>query len=238
MVPLEVLLPSGKPGNIAKLLDPVSLPVVEGQVPLSSMAWRADDRAYGRWIERTHFPEIPWTISFEGKREAQRRRQFALATGERAGSLTERSKEVIRDAVRWCFSDAAWCLLLGRLRAERLRVSGVVNGLRLEIDDLLLSQLLVDLEHDTATTRDGRQTWHALAVVSPPADDAECAATPARTLLSEFGKWYTGTYPAGHPVGKKHEELAYEAAQSLGRKVSGRTVRRALRDFRRPSAAR
>ena len=44
--------------------------------------------------------------------------------------------------------------------------------------------------------------------------------------------------PGGHPVGKKYEELAYEAAQSLGRKVSGRTVRRALRDFRRPSAAR
>jgi hypothetical protein len=54
----------------------------------------------------------------------------------------------------------------------------------------------------------------------------------------EFGKWYAAAYPSGHPVGKKHGELAYEAARSLGRKVRGRTVRRALRDFRRPTSTR
>ena len=67
------------------------------------MAWRADDLAYGRWIERTHFPDIPWTLSVEGRREARRRRQLALAKGEPAGSLIERSREVMADAVRWCF---------------------------------------------------------------------------------------------------------------------------------------
>ncbi|HSI01227.1 MAG TPA: hypothetical protein VLA02_11535 [Reyranella sp.] len=224
MVALEIGLPSANPATLATVVGRLrGLPGGSGRAltPLSILAWSADQFAYGEWIERSGFADFPWTLASEGRREAQRRRQFALARGEPAGLLTERSGEVIREAVGWCFSDAAWCLLLGWIQISGLRVSGVQAGSRTVVDPLVLVHLVVDLEHDTATTRDGELTWHALTVEWP------------RTLQAEFGKWYAGAYPSGHPVGKKHDELAHEAAHSLGSKVSGRTVRRALRDFRR-----
>src|SRR5262249_28060832 len=99
--------------------------------------------------------------------------------------------------------------------------------------------LMVDLQHDRAMTQTGDVAWHALAVEWPAAAKAEAAALPVRTLQGEFVKWYAGVYPDGHPVGKKHDELAFEAARALGRKVSTRTVRRSLKDFRpRPMSAR
>lgn len=153
--------------------------------------------------------------------------------------------------MRWCFGDPQWCLLLETLMKTGLRVSGVVgHGERVEIDELLLMRLHVDLPNDEAGTVDGRTKWHALAAGWPvgyiPVLRAEAFAElpelPARepaTLQGAFADWYRGAYPDGHPVGKKHDDLAYEAARSLGRKVSARTVRRSLRDFQpRPSAAR
>jgi hypothetical protein len=240
MVALAIGTPSGNPAKLAKAYERLgTLPgsVAPRRTSLSMLAWSADQFAYGEWIERSGFADFPWTLSAEGRREAQRRRHLALAKGEPAGSLTERSGEVIREAVSWCFSDAAWCLLLGWLQTCRLEVSGVQAGSRTVIDALLLPHLVVDLEHDAAMTRDGETTWHALAVDWPA--PARLSAPPARTLQGEFGRWYAAAYPAGHPVGMKYDELAYAAARSLGRTVSARTVRRALRSFRpRPTPAR
>lgn len=236
---LENAVP-GNPANFAILERRLSgVPAPSTRTPLSILAWSADQLAYGEWIKRSDFPEFPWTVSFAGKREAQRRRQLAIARGEPAGSLTERSGEVLRDAVQWCFGDASWCLLLGWIRTCGLQVSGIHRGSRVVIDDLLLGHLIVDLQHDRAMTQNGDAAWHALAIEWPEAAKAEAASSPPRTLQGEFAKWYAGTYPDGHPVGKKHDELAFEAARSLGRKVSARMVRRSLKDFRpRPMSAR
>lgn len=238
MVALAVHPLPGNPANLANVAQRLcGVPDPSTRSALSTLAWSADRFAYGEWIERSGFADFPWTISFEGRREAQRRRQFALAKGEAAGSLTERSGEVLRDAVRWCFSDASWCLLLGWIQTCGLQVSGVRAGARTVIDELLLPHLVVDLEHDMATTCDRESTWHALAL-EWPASKAEAAASspftplPMRTLQGEFVQWYRDAYPTGHPIGKKQDELAYEATRTLGRKVSARTVRRALHDFR------
>ena len=228
MVALEIGLPSRTPATLAGVVGQLrGAPVGSGRAltPLSILAWTADQFAYGEWIQRSGFADFPWTLSPAGRREAERRRQLALARGEPGGSLTERSGEVIREAMGWCFSDAAWCLLLGGIQTRGLRVSGYQAGSRTVVDSLLLPHLVVDLEHDTAMTRDGALTWQALAVEWP-------SPLPPRTLQGEFGKWYAAAYPSGHPVGMKHETLAHEAAGSLGRKVSARTVRRALRSFR------
>ncbi|MFI5030611.1 MAG: hypothetical protein ACHQPH_07920 [Reyranellales bacterium] len=206
---------------------------------------------YARWLAPGLYPDKPWSLSDLGRAEALRRQGFAPAAGQRLCKLWERRDEVLKEALRWCFGDPQWCLLLETLMKTGLRVSGVVgHGERLEIDELLLMRLHVDLQNDEAVTLDGRTTWQALAagwpsgyipVLRAEAFDAssELPSRAPATLQGAFADWYGAAYPDGHPVGKKHDDLAYEAARSLGRKVSARTVRRSLRDFRpRPSAAR
>jgi hypothetical protein len=211
MVALLLDTAPGNPGIPAKWFVEFPGPIAEKPTPLSLLAWRMADPEYARW----------------------------------------RRDEVLKEALRWCFGDPQWCLLLETLMKTGLRVSGVVgHGERVEIDDLLLMRLHVDLQTDEAVTLDGRTKWQALAAGWPsgyiPVLRAEAfdglPDRPARapeTLQGAFAEWYGAAYPDGHPVGKKHDDLAYEAARSLGRKVSARTVRRSLRDFRpRPSAAR
>jgi hypothetical protein len=160
----------------------VGFPAPSTRTPLSTFAWSADQFGYGEWIERSGFTDFPWMLSPAGKREAHRRRQLALAKGEQ-GSLAQRSSEVLRDAVQWCFGDAAWCLLLGWIQTRGLRVSGVRLGSRTPIDEALLPHLAVDLGQDTAT--DGATTWHALAVEGPTFGKA--SARTVRRLLRDFG---------------------------------------------------
>ena len=115
-------------------------------------------------------------------------------------------------------------------------------------------KLPFDLQNDETVTLDGRTKWQALAAGWPagyipvlraeafdmlPERGPELPSRAPATLQGAFAEWYGAAYPDGHPVGKKHDDLAFEAARSLGRKVSARTVRRSLRDFQpRPSAAR
>ncbi len=239
---LEDAVP-GNPANFAKWVPEFPRPVESKPARLSLLAWRAADSEYARWIKPGLLPEFPWTLSDLGRAEAIRRQGFAPATGQPLCKLWERRDEVLKDALWWCFNDAAWCVLLDTLMSRGLKVSGVIgNGPRVEIDDLLLTHLHVDLSRDEATTVDGDIKWRALAAGWPvphmPVVRSEQLATipslprVAASLQGAFVQWYRDTYPAGHPVGKKQDVLAFEAARSLGRKVSARTVRRALSDFR------
>jgi hypothetical protein len=235
-------------GNLANPAKPNSiLSEAVARTPLSTLSWNANQGSYGDWIERNRFPGFPWVLSAAGQCEAEHRRQLAFARGEILGPPTATASEVIADAVGWCFSDAAWCLLLGQIQARGLWVSGVRYGTREVIDALVLTELFVDLTKDIAMLWRGRWTWHALAIEwdapekeAPSLTLASSELLPTeRSLRSEFAKWYAAVYPQGHPVGKKQEDLAYEAAGALGRKVSARTVRRSLRAFQpRTSAAR
>lgn len=251
MVALLLDTAPGNPGITAKWFAEFPGPIAERPTPLSLLAWRMADSEYARWLTPGLYPDKPWRLSELGAAEALRRQGFAPAAGQRLCKLWERRDEVLKEATRWCFGDPQWCLLLETLMRTGLRVSGVVgHGERVEIDELLLMRLHVDLQNDEAGSIDGRTKWQALAAGWPsgyiPVLRAEAfdsfTELPSRapaTLQGAFAEWYGAAYPDGHPVGKKHDDLAYEAARSLGRKVSARTVRRSLRDFRpRPSAAR
>jgi hypothetical protein len=247
---LDSQLP-GNPANTGMWFAGFPMPANDSPVALSRLAWRLADCEYAGWIEPGSFPEFSWRLSKAGLDEALRRQRMAPAMGQPPCTLSQRRDEVLKEAMRWCFGDHAWCVLLDRLIRTGLRISGVIgHGPRVEIDDLLLCRLAIDLRHDEAVTVDGETKWRALAVGWPSGHIpvlrteafAELPELPARepaTLQGAFVKWYADAYPEGHPVGKKHDDLAFEAARSLGRKVSARTVRRSLRDFRpRPSAAR
>jgi len=245
----------GNPGITAKWFAAFPGPIAEKPTPLSLLAWRMADPEYARWLTPGLYPDKPWGLSDLGAAEALRRQGFAPAAGQRLCKLWERRDEVLEEAARWCFGDPQWCLLLETLMKTGLRVSGVVgHGERVEIDELLLMRLHVDLQNDEAVTLDGRTKWQALAAGWPsgyipvlraeafdmlPERGPELPSRAPATLQGAFAEWYGAAYPEGHPVGKKHDDLAFEAARSLGRKVSARTVRRSLRDFQpRPSAAR
>jgi len=241
----------GNPGITAKWFAEFPGPIAEKPTPLSLLAWRMADPEYARWLTPGLYPDKPWGLSDLGAAEALRRQGFAPAAGQRLCKLWERRDEVLEEAARWCFGDPQWCLLLETLMKIGLRVSGVVgHGERVEIDELLLMRLHVDLQNDETVTLDGRTKWQALAAGWPAGyipvlraeafdDLPELPAREPATLQGAFAEWYGAAYPEGHPVGKKHDDLAFEAARSLGRKVSARTVRRSLRDFQpRPSAAR
>jgi hypothetical protein len=236
---------SGNPANSAispNLFAEFPKRVENKPARLSLLAWRAANSEHARWIKPGLMPDFPWSLSDDGRAEALRRQGFAPAAGQPLCKVRQRREEVLQDAMWWCFGDAAWCVLLDTLTSNGLKVSGVIgHGQRVEIDDLLLSQLMVDLKTDEATTVDGHTKWRALAAGWPVANMpvvrtdqfavVPSLPRPAASLQGAFVKWYSDAYPTGHPVGKKQDELAYEAARSLGRKVSARTVRRALHDF-------
>lgn len=204
---------------------------------LSEVAWLLSDPQARRLIKSGDGP-FRWELSREGFDEALAIQRAAIARGDRPMRLADRREEVRRLACHECFGPRPTAALVRLFVQHAIAVSGVAaNGMRGAIDPLLLSQLLIDLAEDKAMTRDGALHWRALAatrgvetvVASPPA--------VRRTVQSELARWYRETYPSGHPVGRKLDTLAFEATQVLGRTVSTRTMRRALVEARRTTAA-
>ena len=212
-----------------------ALPVAGTPVLLSRVAWQLSDPKARRLIEPGDVL-LPWRLTREGHDEALAVQRAAIARGDRPLRLAARRDEVLRDLCGRCFGPRPAAALLAVLRAHRIAVSGVsASGERVAIDPLLLSQLMVDLKNDTAWTGDGTQQWRALAATraAEARPDPAAQPLPKRTVQAELARWYRETYPAGHPVGRKLDMLASEAAGVLGRTVSGRTMRRAVVEARR-----
>lgn len=220
-----------------------ALPVVGTPVPLSQVAWQLSDPRARRLIAPGD-AAVPWLLTHDGLDEALAVQRAAIASGGRLMRLAARREEVLGDLRHQCFGPRAVAALLPLLRLHGIVVSGVAaSGARATIDPLLLSQLMIDLANDTACTRDDTLHWHALAATRPaeappaPRPMPRPGPLPRRTVQSELARWYRETYPSGHPVGRKLDALAAEAAKVLGRTVSGRTMRRAVVESRRTSAA-
>jgi hypothetical protein len=213
-------------------------------MPLSQVAWQLSD-PHARRLIAPGDAFRPWRLTPDGHDEALAVQRAAIARGDRPMRLDTRREAVLGDLCHQCFGPRAVAALLPLLRLHGIAVSGVAaSGERAPIDALLLTQLVIDLDNDTAWTLDNALRWRALAATraaeATPIPRSEPAAErPAakRTVQSETARWYRETYPSGHPVGRKLDMLASEAAQVLGRTVSTRTMRRAVVGIRRTSAA-
>lgn len=220
-----------------------ALPVAGAAVPLSQVAWQLSDPRVRRLIAPGD-ALLPWGLTPDGHDEALAVQRAAIARGDRPMRLDARRDAVLGDFCHQCLGPRAVAALLPLLRLHGIAVSGVAaSGARAPIDALLLSQLVIDLARDTAWTLDNALRWRALAAtraaeaVPAPRREPLPKRPERRTVQAELARWYRETYPAGHPVGRKLDALAAEAAPVLGRTVSGRTMRRAVLDVRRTTAA-
>jgi hypothetical protein len=215
-----------------------ALPVVGAAVSLSRVAWLLSDVQSRRRISP---PDnmLPWRLSSDGSDEALAIQRAAIARGDKPMRLGARYAEVERDALWKCFGSKAVAALLLLLARHDIAVSGVPlsGGERVTLDRLLLSQLAFSLRNDAAWTHDGAREWRALAATRP-AQTARAPSRPPekRTVQGELARWYSRTYPSGHPAGRKLDTLAVEAAGMLGRTISTRTLRRAVADARKAGA--